>query len=80
MLGIFKQDTRPPKNGWWSGHYMGNCRNCSKQFIGAKGAYICADCAYGYDEQLQYEQLWREFGWTYTAEYYTKVHFKNSNK
>ena len=80
MIDIFKEDTRPPKNGWWAGHYVGSCRNCSEQFNGAKGAYICADCAYDYDEQLQYEQLWREFGWPYTAEYYTKRFFAKSNK
>lgn len=75
MISILTPDTRPPKNGWWAGHYIGKCRNCSCSFVGSKGAYICADCAYDFDEQLQYEKLWREFGWAYTAEHITRKLF-----
>jgi len=69
---LAKQDIRPPKHGWWKGDYIGHCRNCNEQFIGAKGAYMCSDCAYDFDEQLMYEQLWRNYAWPYTARYITK--------
>lgn len=55
-------DTRPPKNGWCTGGYIARCRNCSENFIGAKGSWCCSDCAYDFSEQLEYEQLWRDLG------------------
>lgn len=70
-------DQRPPKNGWWTGMYSGRCRNCGNAFTGAKCAWTCSDCAYDFDELLQYEQLWRELGWAYTAEYVTRKLLKN---
>ncbi len=73
-------DKRPPKSGWWTGWYTCNCRNCSKPFTGAKGAWTCSSCAYGFDEQLQYEKLWREFGWHYTAQHITKKLLNNQDK
>ncbi len=73
-------DQRPPKNGWYTGGYSGMCGNCGKDFTGAKGAWVCADCAYDFDEQLRYEQLWRELGWVYTAEYVTRKLFKTKQE
>jgi hypothetical protein len=69
-------NTRAPKHGWFPGFYCCSCRNCSENFIGAKGAWHCSNCAYDFDEQLSYEKLWRDFGWAYTAEYITKRLFK----
>ena len=66
---------RPPKNGWFKGGYFCKCRNCAKEFTGAKGAWTCSDCAYDFSEQLEYEQLWRDFGWAYTAQYVTRKLF-----
>jgi len=73
-------DKRPSKNGWYTGMYSCKCKNCSKPFTGAKGAWTCSDCAYDFDEQLQYELLWREVGWYYTANYITLKLFKKENK
>ena len=69
------QDEREPKLGWFKGDYFCTCRNCNSEFIGAKGAYNCADCAYTYSEQLEYENLWRKVGWHYTANYVCKKVF-----
>ena len=69
-------DARPPKHGWFTGMYFCKCRNCSKTFTGAKRSWTCSDCAYDFDEQLTYEQLWRDLGWAYSAEYTTKKIFK----
>ncbi len=71
-LDLINTDKRPAKNGWFTGWYCCKCRNCGKGFSGAKGAWTCSDCAYDFDEQLQYEQLWRDLGWAYNAEYLTR--------
>ena len=76
LASFLINDSRPAKNGWFGGHYSCKCRNCAGNFTGAKGAWTCSDCAYDFDEQLVYEQLWRDFGWAYTAEYITKKLFK----
>ncbi len=70
-------DDRKPKHGWWSGMYICRCRNCDKAFTGAKGSWTCSSCAYVFDVQLTYEQLWRDLGWPYTSEYITKKPFNN---
>ncbi len=64
-----KQDDRPPKNGWHNGFYIARCNNCDCKFIGAKGSYNCADCAYDFDEELKYEKMWRESVWQITLNY-----------
>jgi len=66
---INAKDDRPPKHGWSAGHYSGKCRNCGQPYIGEKNSYHCADCAYDFDEQLEYERLWRKVGFCYTADY-----------
>lgn len=65
-------DDRPHKHGWWAGMYFCRCRNCSNTFTGAKCSWHCSDCAYNFDDQLQYEQLWRDLGFAYSAEYITR--------
>ena len=80
FIDFLNPNTRPPKNGWFTGHYIGRCRNCSKSFTGAKGAWTCSDCAYDFDEQLQYEQLWRDFVWPYTKKYLMRKLFEKQNK
>ena len=62
-------DERPQKHGWYSGMYYCKCNCCGGEYIGAKGSYNCANCAYTFDKQLTYEELWREVGWFYTAKY-----------
>jgi hypothetical protein len=71
-LDCLSPNERPPQHGWLTGHYLGHCRHCSKQFTGAKMAYTCSHCAYDFAEQLAYEKLWRDFGWAATAAYYTQ--------
>jgi len=71
----FNEDKRKHLHGWCKGGYTCLCRCCAKGFIGAKGAYNCADCAYNFDEQLEYERLWREVGWQYTLQWI----YKNSS-
>lgn len=68
-------DKRPPKHGWFTGYYINKCRNCGEQFIGAKNACTCSRCAYDFDEQLQYEQLWRDFSFPATASYISRKLF-----
>jgi len=34
-----------PIGGWASGQYIHNCRDCDRQFIGAKRAWQCRECA-----------------------------------
>lgn len=65
-------DNRPAKHGWCTGWYSNKCKCCGDLYVGAKRSYHCSDCAYNFDDQLQYEQLWRESGWYETAKYITK--------
>ena len=69
---MMKEDQRAPKHGWSKGGYFCHCRCCDKEFIGRKGAYNCADCAYAFDEQLEYEMLWRAIGWQSSLKYIYK--------
>lgn len=41
-----KQSSKPPRNGWAIGWYVGKCNDCGLYFQGDKRAYQCADCAY----------------------------------
>jgi len=66
---MLKEDKRPNKHGWYKGGYFCKCRCCGEDFIGNKGSYNCADCAYTFDGQLEYERLWREVGWQYSLNY-----------
>lgn len=43
----YKEDHRPPRDGWCDGEYMCMCFRCKTGFIGDKRAVLCADCAYG---------------------------------
>ena len=70
-------DQRPAKHGWLKGDYFSTCRNCNNDFIGAKGSYNCADCAYDFDDQLEYESLWQMVGYAYSANYVYKKVFGN---
>ena len=74
-VDFLNPDTRPSKHGWYTGFYFCRCRNCGNEFTGAKDAWTCSDCAYDYDEQLTYEQLWRDLGWHYTAKWVMKKLF-----
>ena len=71
-----KLDDRPSKNGWFAGGYFCKCINCNGEYIGSKGSRCCSDCAYDFDEQLQYESLWREVGkvdcWRYVMRKYNE--------
>tara|TARA_R110000772_G_scaffold259964_1_gene377753 strand:- start:28 stop:267 length:240 start_codon:yes stop_codon:yes gene_type:complete len=60
---MISEDQRPNKHGWCKGGYFSKCKCCGGEFMGAKGSYNCANCAYDFDEQLEYERLWREVGW-----------------
>tara|TARA_R110000782_G_C14699248_1_gene401917 strand:+ start:45 stop:302 length:258 start_codon:yes stop_codon:yes gene_type:complete len=79
MINFFDTDKRPHKHGWFKGDYFCRCRCCNGEYIGSKGSYHCADCAYGFDEQLTYEKLWMEVGWIYTVNYVMK-NFKSRLK
>ena len=62
-------DKRPSKHGWFAGDYFARCKYCNIDFVGSKGAYNCANCAYDFDEQLKYERLWREVGWQWSLKW-----------
>ena len=66
---MISEDQRTSKHGWCKGGYFSKCKCCGGQFIGAKGSYHCADCAYTFDDQLEYESLWRAVGWQYSVEW-----------
>ncbi len=73
MIGfLFSEDKRDSLHGWAKGGYTAHCRCCGCDFVGAKGSYNCADCAYTFNDQLEYERLWRNVGWQYTVEYFYK--------
>ena len=63
MLDFSSPDTRPPKLGWATGWYCNNkgCSNCGKVYTGAKRSYHCADCAYNYEDKIEYERVWNLF-------------------
>jgi len=56
-------NTRKPKHGWSTGFYTCRCKNCNERYVGSKHSYHCSDCAYNYDENIIYEELWANFGW-----------------
>jgi len=39
-------DKRPMLGAWAPGGYIGECQECSKEYIGDKRSLECADCAY----------------------------------
>jgi len=39
-------DKRPHKRGWNAGGYICKCSRCTKEYLGAKRSFHCADCAY----------------------------------
>lgn len=48
-------DERPQKGMWAPGTYMCTCSSCKSQFIGAKRALTCANCAYAPDRAVLWE-------------------------
>ena len=62
MFDKFKEDTRPPKDGWATGLYTCNCRTCKEDYLGEKRSSMCADCAY--DPKLNLERKLKQLIYT----------------